>query len=383
MTGSGRRPLNVLIVGGGIAGVEAMLALRELAGELVRVSLLSPSRDLVLRPLQLRDPLETRPVQTYSLQQIADDCAAEFICDSFRWLDPPERVAHTSAGAALEYDALLLCQGARMQSAFSHAVTIDDRRLGSQVWDLVRGIDAGSIRSLAFLAHASPSWPVPLYELALLAARRGRASGHPLSISIVTPEDAPLALFGSAASAAVADVLREHGIVTLSSAHAAVPRPGVVIAHPGNRTLMVDRVMALPRLFGAAMPGVPGVGRRGFIPVDPFCQVRGRTNTFAAGDGTDFPVKHGGVAAQQADVAAAAIAEAAGAAIDVAPFHPEIEAVLWGGQQALRLSAQITGGHGDTSEVTVLGAVSPQGKVSARYLTPYLEAWGQPSALRR
>ena len=60
----------------------------------------------------------------------------------------------------------------------------------------------------------------------------------------------------------------------------------------------------------------------GFLRVDGHCRVIGTERIFAAGDVTDFPVKRVGVAAQEARVAAAAIAAAAGCAADPAPLHP-------------------------------------------------------------
>jgi len=51
------------------------------------------------------------------------------------------------------------------------------------------------------------------------------------------------------------------------------------------------------------------------LSIDPLCRERGLTNVFAAGDATDFPIKHGGIAAQQADVAAQTIATMADAPV--------------------------------------------------------------------
>src|SRR5581483_10907374 len=104
-----------------------------------------------------------------------------------------------------------------------------------------------------------------------------------------------------------------NGILVLSSAHSEIPEVGQVSVHPGSRRLYVDRIIALPQLFGPDLPGVPTGSASGFIAVDAQCQVRTLERVFAAGDVTDFPVKHGGVAAQQADAAAESIAALAGA----------------------------------------------------------------------
>ena len=76
--------------------------------------------------------------------------------------------------------------------------------------------------------------------------------------------------------------------------------------------LQVDTVVTLPRLRGVPLAGVPQTEDY-FIPVDDSCRVQELDDVLAAGDITTFPVKQGGLAAQQADVAAVTIANDAGA----------------------------------------------------------------------
>jgi sulfide:quinone oxidoreductase len=168
-------------------------------------------------------------------------------------------------------------------------------------------------------------------------------------------------------------LLERNGILTITSAHCEVREPGHVAIHPGGRSLHVDRVVALPQLFGPSTPGVPGGPPHGFIPIDKDCAVPGLQRVYAAGDATDFAVKHGGIAAQQADVAAAAIAALAGAPVSPKPFHPMIHGMLLGGEKPLYLSAHITGGHGSSSTISETPIWSPPAKIVARYLAPYLE----------
>jgi sulfide:quinone oxidoreductase len=127
-------------------------------------------------------------------------------------------------------------------------------------------------------------------------------------------------------------------------------------------------------LVGPALPGVPTQDARGFIPTDVHCKVRDVERVYAAGDATDFPVKHGGIAAQQADVAAEAIAALAGAPVEPTRFNPVIHGVLLGAEKPLYLSAQITGGHGSASEVSETPTWEPPTKIVAKYLAPYLDA---------
>ena len=366
----------VLIAGGGVAALEGVLALRELALDQVSTTLLAPEAEFVYRPLRVREPFGYSEAQRYPLADVAQDIEAELIVDAFKWLAPEQSIVHTEGGRELGYDALLLAIGARLSPAFKHAVTIDDRKLDEQLHGLIRDVEDGYVHKLAFIAPPVMPWPLPIYELALMTAGRAYDMGADLSITIATPEDAPLALFGSAVSDAVAGLLTDRGIMVVTSAHCDVPSPGHVSIHPGARILQVDRIVALPRLSGPATPGVPTDAAGGFIPVDEHCRVRGLERVFAAGDATDFAVKFGGIAAQQADAAAEAIAALAGATIEPRKFEPEVHGILLGAGKPLYMSAYITGGHGSSSVVSDQPTWSPPSKIAARYLAPYLEARG-------
>jgi sulfide:quinone oxidoreductase len=135
----------------------------------------------------------------------------------------------------------------------------------------------------------------------------------------------------------------------------------------------VDRIVALPELYGPSVPGVTS-GSEGFIPVDEFGRARHLESVYAAGDATDFPVKHGGVAAQQAELAATSIAALAGARVDREPFNPVVRGILLGLDKPLYLSAHLTGGHGSTSQVSETPLWYPPSKISANYLARYLES---------
>jgi sulfide:quinone oxidoreductase len=141
---------------------------------------------------------------------------------------------------------------------------------------------------------------------------------------------------------------------------------------PGRRHITVDRVIALPELHGPSVAGVPTGVRGGFIPVDMHCKVRGLERVWAAGDSTDFAIKHGGIAAQQADTAAQAIAALAGLAPEPAPLHPVIHAILLTGGEPRYLSAHVTGGHGSSSFITEAPTWTAPSKIAAKYLAPYL-----------
>jgi sulfide:quinone oxidoreductase len=367
-------PFRVLIAGGGVAALEVALALRELAGDRVQTTLLAPNSEFVYRPMAVREPFGYTTARRYELAEIARDVGAELCVDSFKWLEPEARRVHTDGGGTLGYDALVLALGARRYDRYPHALTLDDARLDEQLHGLIQDIEGGYTHSVAFVAPSRMPWPLPIYELALMTASRAHDTNARVSVTIATPEDAPLAIFGSKVSDEVQLMLEEHGILTLTSAHCEVPASGRVVIHPGSRELHVDRVVALPELCGPAVPGVPKDAEGGFIPVDVEYRVRGLERVYAVGDAADFPIKHGGMAAQQADTAAESIAALAGVAIKPAPFNPVIRGILLSAERPVYMTAHIAGGHGTASEISVEPLWSPAAKIAAKYLAPYLNA---------
>ncbi len=367
-------PFNVLIAGAGVAGLEAALALQDLAGSRVAITLLDPSPDFVYRPMRVREPFAGPAAHRYALAEIARDLGLQLCSDGLKLVDPEHQIVHTEAGEELHYDALLLALGARLHAGLKHALTLDDRQLDEQLEGLIQDVEAGYVRRIAFVVPDRTAWPLPLYEIALMTARRAWDMHEAASITVITPEDAPLAVFGSNVSEAVAQLLNEAGIVTVTGATCSMTEPNALLLHPGERRLDADRVIALPELYGPAVPGVPKCGEHGFIEVDAHGRVPGVEAIFAAGDATDFYVKYGGVAAQQADVAAASIAALAGAPVELTTLNPLVHGVLLGGPRPLYMSAYIAGERGAASEVSTEPSGAPVGKISARYLAPYLEA---------
>lgn len=374
-------PFRAVIVGGGVAGLEAALALRDLAGERVATTMLVPAAEFVYRPMRVREPFGYSEARRYPLDDICRDIGVDLVRDVFRSLDPDRRIVHTEAGGKLEYDALLLATGATLKPRFKHAVTLDDSRLDQQLHGLIQDVEEGYVHKLAFISPRPMPWPLPLYEIALMIARRAYDMNVDMSVTLATPEDAPLAVFGSEVSTAVEKLLVDYGILFIPSAQCETPAAGRVSITPGSQELMVDRIVALPQLFGPSLPGVPLHAHNGFVPIDVHCKVTGLERVYAAGDATDFAVKFGGIAAQQADTAAEAIAALAGVPIEPAPLTPVLHGVLLGGPKPLYLSAHVTGGHGSSSEVHEAPTSSLPTKIAAKYLAPYLELRDQ-AALR-
>jgi sulfide:quinone oxidoreductase len=150
-----------------------------------------------------------------------------------------------------------------------------------------------------------------LYELALMTATHvAERRLSDVRLSLVTPEQQPLELFGVAASRTVRELLDSRGIELHLSRYPTRFEDGQLSLIP-DETLAAERVVSLPSVLGPQLAGLPA-DADGFIPVDLHGLVHGEQDVYAAGDATNSPIKQGGIASQQADAAAEAIAARAG-----------------------------------------------------------------------
>jgi sulfide:quinone oxidoreductase len=356
----------VLIAGGGVAALEAALALRRLAEERVSIDLVAPEPKFWYRPLAVVEPFGGGRLHGLDLPELAKAFGALFVLDELTAVDADLRLATTRSGAELGYDALLVATGVRPLSAVPGATTFRGPADVEAFSTLLAGLGAGALRRVVFAVPGGVAWPLPLYELALQAA----AAVPEAELTLVTHEDEPLGIFGAAASAAVRELLERRGIALRTGAYAVSYAEGALVLAPDD-SIAADAVVALPRLTGSAIEGLPR-DAQGFVPVDPHGRVRGLDDVFAAGDVVSFPIKQGGIAAQQADAAAETIAAAAGAPVEPRPFRPVLRGLLVTGEAPTFLRVQLGGGAGDTSAAAGDALWWPPGKIVGRYLGPFL-----------
>jgi len=370
----------VLVAGGGVAGLETCLALRDLAGGRVTCSLLTPEEQFTYRPMAVGEPFARGRAQHHRLGAIARQLGVELIQGALASVDDGARLAITAAGDRLSYDALVVAIGARTEPAYERALTWTPERDAEVFGGLLRDIEDGYAKRLAFVIPLAVAWPLPAYELALMTAWQADSMGRDdLEITIYTPEDAPLAMFGAAAISAVREDLDEVGIAVETGSHVVAQGDGPLVAEPGGRSLADSRVVALPRAAGWALPGLP-YDTRGFIQCNAHGKVLGTAAVWAAGDATAFPVKQGGLAAQQADAVAESIAAHAGAPVRPRPFKPVLRGVLLTG----RGKAWLRGPHDDDPGVAERRALFwPPTKIAGRYLSPFLLALEDSEAVGR
>lgn len=366
--------LRVLIAGGGVAALEAMLALRALAEERVGIELLAPEPHFWYRPLAVAEPFESGRVEHFELSALAGASGAIFTLGALAEVDEGSRVARTTNGSEIPYDILLLACGAVPKEALRGVFTFRGPADVDAFRRILDEASAAEAMDLVFaVAGGKTTWALPLYELALQTGAHFARLKKNVALTLVTHESGPLEIFGAAASQAIGRLLDERRIGFLGRVYAASVERGALKLVP-NGSLRADRVVALPELVGQVIPGVPQ-DALGFVPIDRYGRVRGMENVFAAGDATWFPIKQGGLAAQQAVVAAETIAALAGASVTPRPFTPVLRGLVLTGGAPAYVRADLSGGRGETSTFASEPLWWPAGKIVGRYLAPFLASF--------
>ncbi|MGH3127409.1 MAG: CBS domain-containing protein [Gaiellaceae bacterium] len=365
------RKRKVLIAGGGVAALEAALALRDLAADRVDVELLAPEPHFWYRPLSVAAPFELGETMRFELDGLARELGASFTLAGLTGIEEWRHVAYTSTNKQIPYDVLLVACGALPFPAVPGALTFRGPADIELVQGLLEEIVRGDVHSVAFVIPWGAVWSLPAYELALLTSAYLQDRGiQGVELTLVTPEAEPLQLFGSPASQATRALLDESGVAIQVGAYAGTFADGELELVP-DASLRADRVVALPRLQGAPIDGLPQTVY-GFIPVDAHCRVHGVSDVLAAGDITSFTLKQGGIAAQQADVAATAIAAEAGADVVPTRFRPVLRGLLLTGREPRYLRREL-GSEPEQEAVASYEALWwPPAKIVGRYLAPFL-----------
>jgi sulfide:quinone oxidoreductase len=285
----------VVIAGGGVAALEAALALREQAAGLT-VELLCPETHFWYRPLSVAAPFELSEERRYELGTLALEAGATHVLGTLAAVAAGRHELETADGGTIPYDALLVACGAMPRPAFRGAITFRGQADVERIHSLLDELSSGSVERVVFAVPRGAVWSLPSYELALMTAARVAAEGLAgVELTLVTPEHEPLAIFGPEAGEAITELFHERDVALCLGAHPVGFEEGRLLLDDGS-ALIADRVVATPRLRGPRIDGLPQT-IDGFVPTDVYGRVLGLEDVYAAGDVTNFPVKQGGLAA--------------------------------------------------------------------------------------
>lgn len=379
----------VLIAGSGVAAVEAVLALRHLAGRTFDLELVAPAHTLEDRPASVAAPFGLGARSPIDLTELARRYDVTLVEGTLAHVDTDTCTVRLAGGAVHPYDYLLIAVGARPVDALEGALTFRGPADVAMVEWVLQEAARGHRSRIAVVVPTSTTWTLPAYELAIMAAAELRTHGAAEAVvRLLTPEREPMWIFGDAPAAAMRTLLEERGVELQTEARAVRAAESMLWLESGD-AIAADTVISLPKLEGPGIAGLPA-DADGFIPTDAHGCVAGAPHVFAAGDATTFPVKQGGLATQQADAAAESIAQELGAPVTPSAFAPVLRGVLLTGGAPLYLRAELDRSgrrrsvsttrsrmHGDISSRALWW---PPGKVAGRYLAPYLST-ARPAVL--
>src|SRR4051794_12851602 len=142
-------PRHVVIVGGGVGAVEALLALRDLGDGALRLTVIAPDDRFVLKALTTAEPFAVGRADAGSFGEIAAELGAELHHAAVTAIDTERKVVSCSDETQVAYDELILSPGARRRAAFPTGITFG---LGEPLAlnGLLADLEQGYTRSVAF-----------------------------------------------------------------------------------------------------------------------------------------------------------------------------------------------------------------------------------------
>lgn len=309
---------HIVIVGGGLAGLEAAVYLRSVLGEEAAITLVSDRQQFTYRPFLTYVAFGLSPDRVqFDLKRIADLHDFRLFAGRVERVEPKKRLIRFGAHS-LAYDSLILATGAATVEE-----PVPGLRRGFTVWNeegmirlhdrLQRAVEEASAdrpARIVFLVPPKAAWTGPIYELAIMAAtwltwKGVRGAFH---LRLVTGERRHVEALGPHVHERVAESLAYHGVDAATGRRAVRVEPRRVVFEAGEDVpfdILIDAAVYAGR--------GPKIG----LPVDGDGFYRTRLETrqlvsfddiYAVGDGSDYPVKQGFLALLQADAAAEHIA---------------------------------------------------------------------------
>ncbi len=323
-------PAQVVVLGGGFAGLETAFTLRHRVGDRVAITMVSEAEDFVFKPntiylpfggeeerlrVPLRPPLARRDIG--------------FVRGSVAEVDTGARRVALDDGTRLGYDFLVIGTGATMRpgevpglSEYAQTVWTPQQmhRLGEEFARVVRDVRAGRQRSVLFLVPPNNKCSGPLYEIVFMLdswLRRQRARDG-ADIAWATAEAGYIQAFGWRLHDVVSAEFGSRGIGGRTHAVVSKVLPDEVVFDDGT-SHSYDLLVAFPPYAAAVhYPALPS-DERGFLHVEPGTRrVAGEDGVYAPGDAGDFPVKQAFLAFLQAG----AVAEDIAAQVDPKSARP-------------------------------------------------------------
>lgn len=324
---------NVVVLGGGFAGLESAFYLKHKLHDQVDVTLISDRNYFLFKPNTIYIPFGEDPGKyRIYLDEPTQRKDIRFIRDQVVGVDADYRNVLLS-DTELPYDYLLIATGADMKpeevpGLREHAITVwtpeEMLKLRHSYARVIEKARATERQRLLFVIPPNNRCSGPLYEMVLMTDTWLRTQGvrDQVDITWITYEDSYIQAFGPRLNTVVASEFEERGIQGFKGCSIARVEPDAVFFANGEKHEYDVLISFPPYVAGQRYTDFP-LDPRGFILVDPQSRrVTGQDTVFAAGDIADFPIKQAFLALLQADAAADHIAAAIKGRAPEVDFEP-------------------------------------------------------------
>lgn len=111
-----RHLTRVLVAGGGVAGIETLLALRALAVDLLDITILAPELKFVNRAMSVDQPFRAPRVRGIRLEDTAAELGAHWHRGTLDRVEHHQHHVVTREGDQIPYDKLVIALGAHLSA---------------------------------------------------------------------------------------------------------------------------------------------------------------------------------------------------------------------------------------------------------------------------
>ncbi len=329
---------NILILGGGFAGLITAEKLAASLGSAHQITLVAPNRKFTFYPALVQlafGECGSEEIQ-FDLDAKLSDLGVRFVQGEMIRMNHERRTAEITGedfNGKISYDYLVVALGRRLatekvQGFFEYAQHLLGMRAALKFGESVLNFKAGTI-----IVGLCPDarLPVPACETAFALARKFETEIREgkIQIKVIFPESVASAFGGANLHRELEAAFKRHNINVLYDVPIREITPEEILSANKHR-IAYDLLMLIPPFRGnASLRGLGATDEQDFIKVDGSMRVRGQEKTYAVGDIVAFSgPKLAHMAVRQAEVAAENIIREINGEEPNAEYYHEIASII-------------------------------------------------------